>query len=720
MNDQFMRKFTIKQRLFFLIGLALIGLAILTGLSALSVRDAVYFSKAERTRSLVEVAYGIVEQYGDQAGRGTLSVEAAQTAAKEAIRNLRYDKEEYFWINDMGPRMVMHPFKPELEGKDLSGMADPNGKKLFVEFVNTVKKNKAGFVAYYWPKPGVEKAVPKISYVKGYEPWGWVIGSGVYLDDVRAAIWATLAKFTAIAAIILTLILIASWRIYQSILRPLNTLTQDIKMISEGDIAIPLDAGGNDELNEIGNNMDVMTESLSRIVGRINGTASSLANSSEQLSRTVENLNTGAQDLAGQTDQVVTAMTEVSQTIMDVAKNAAGASDIARNSAETASEGKKAVATTVAELQSIAETVRSAATTIEELGRSSAQIGEIVTVINSIADQTNLLALNAAIEAARAGEQGRGFAVVADEVRKLAERTAQATKDISQRITAIQATAQESVDAMRKGSSEVDKGVELARHASENLDSIVSASNSTTDIIQRIAAATEEQSTAMEEVSRNMNHISGITQGSVSASAEITKESYDLARLAIELKEEIAWFKLDRASQPTVSTRPSPQRSPSLLPADSATPSLAPAKPVQMSGNGKLIAWTPQLSVDIREIDEQHQRLIDIINEMFDALKAARGKEAVEIVLPKLVDYTKVHFANEERLMQKHGYPGYVKHKGLHDTLTKKVVEYADRVKEGKSTAAVELMDFLKNWLTKHIVGVDKKYSPYLKSKGVL
>lgn len=165
-------------------------------------------------------------------------------------------------------------------------------------------------------------------------------------------------------------------------------------------------------------------------------------------------------------------------------------------------------------------------------------------VINGIADQTNLLALNAAIEAARAGEQGRGFAVVADEVRKLAERTGQATRDIGQRITAIQQAANESVDAMKRGSDEVDKGVGLANEASNSLYSIVAASTNAMDMVQRIAAATEQQSAASEEVSQNMEHISEITKRSAESTKQITQSSADLAKLAVDLQEMMSWFKV--------------------------------------------------------------------------------------------------------------------------------------------------------------------------------
>ncbi len=338
--------------------------------------------------------------------------------------------------------------------------------------------------------------------------------------------------------------------IIRAITKPLSDIVVVANKTSEGDLSHAVTANAlsvhtNDEIGEMTASFTRMIEKLRKIVGDINSTTNTLATSSEELSATSEDLNKGTQELSTQTSQVVTAMTEVSQTIMDMAKNASSAADASKNASQTASKGKQIVDSTATDMVRIAQTVQKAANTVEELGKSSAQIGEIVTAINGIAEQTNLLALNAAIEAARAGEQGRGFAVVADEVRKLAERTSQATKDITHKITAIQEAAADSVDAMKKGSDEVGKGVTLAKEASMSLDQIVQASNNATDMVQRIAAATEQQSSAAEEVTQSMEGIAGITNNTSASTEQIKSSAADLARLAIELKETASWFRFN-------------------------------------------------------------------------------------------------------------------------------------------------------------------------------
>lgn len=337
---------------------------------------------------------------------------------------------------------------------------------------------------------------------------------------------------------------IVSRRVISGILLSIRTMQAVAHDASTGDLSHAVPVQTRDEIGDMAKSFNQMIGSLRDIAGRINSTTSTLAGSAEELSATSDDMNRGSQQLSSQTEQVVAAMTEVSQTIMDMAKNASHAAEAAKGSSETAQGGNEIVEMAAQGMAKITETVKTAAATIEELGKSSTQIGEIIAVINGIADQTNLLALNAAIEAARAGEQGRGFAVVADEVRKLAERTSKATRDIAERVTLIQMAAGESVDIMRRGSGEVDKGVGLMKAAGEALGSIMKASDKSLDMVQRIAAATEQQSAAAEEVSQNMEHIADITRHSSASTGQIKQSAADLARLAIELKEMTEWFKM--------------------------------------------------------------------------------------------------------------------------------------------------------------------------------
>jgi methyl-accepting chemotaxis protein len=252
----------------------------------------------------------------------------------------------------------------------------------------------------------------------------------------------------------------------------------------------------------------------------------------------------GAQEQTSQATEVAGAVEEMTKTIIENSRNAANTVETARQAKVSAEQGGHVVEETVVGMKRIAEVVRQSAATVQELGKSSDQIGEIITVIDDIADQTNLLALNAAIEAARAGEQGRGFAVVADEVRKLAERTTKATKEIAGMITRIQTDTQGAVTAMEEGTKQVSTGIALADKAGASLHEIVNVSQKVTDAVTQIAGASEEQSKASEQISRNVEGISNVTNESAMGVQQIAQAAEDLNRLTENLQVLVGRFTL--------------------------------------------------------------------------------------------------------------------------------------------------------------------------------
>ncbi|MEJ2254319.1 MAG: HAMP domain-containing methyl-accepting chemotaxis protein [Nitrospirota bacterium] len=328
-----------------------------------------------------------------------------------------------------------------------------------------------------------------------------------------------------------------------SSIKNVDAMLEDIAR-GEGDLTRRIPVTSRDEVGDLSRWFNAFVEKLHGIMTRISGHASVLAASSEELSASTGHLTQGLSQQAGQVEQAATAMNQVSRTIMDVSRNASEASTAAKESVDVAARGEKVVEETAEGMHGIAETVTRATSVIEELGRSSQQIGEIISVINEIADQTNLLALNAAIEAARAGEQGRGFAVVADEVRKLAERTAKATDEITAMITRIQRDTGTSVESMVEGRSRVEAGIKTAGQAKEALESIVTASQRCLDMVSMIAAATEQQSSAIEQITSNIEAMASISHASSTSVSQINSSTAELSRIAAEHQEMVSRFKL--------------------------------------------------------------------------------------------------------------------------------------------------------------------------------
>jgi methyl-accepting chemotaxis protein len=311
-----------------------------------------------------------------------------------------------------------------------------------------------------------------------------------------------------------------------------NLAVEDMQIVSE------------DEIGSAGKALNKMKNSLREMIQSIASTAEHVASASEEISSSATQQAQGSETQKDQTSQVATAMQEMSSTVLQVSDNSNKAAEAARKAADTAKHGGSIVEETLTKMRRIAESVGGTAKKMEELGKSSDQIGRIIGVIDDIADQTNLLALNAAIEAARAGEQGRGFAVVADEVRKLAERTTTATKEIAQMIKNIQDETKIAVTAMEAGTKQVEEGVTSTATAGDSLRQIIDMSNQVGEMITHIATAATEQSSATEQVNNNMDQIAQLVKESAVGAQQSAKACQDLSGLALDLQKMVGSFQL--------------------------------------------------------------------------------------------------------------------------------------------------------------------------------
>ncbi len=491
--------------------------------------------KTAATRQAVEVAFGVIESFEQQANSGQISPDEAKSRAAVQIKKLRYNVKEYFWINDLDAKMIMHPAKPELDGQSMTDNKDPQGKYLFREFVRVAKESGSGNVSYQWPKPGESAPVSKLSYVKLFKPWGWVIGSGIYIDDVNSEIVALRWKLAAgiILFSIATMALAIS--IGLGVTRPLNTIVNILPSIADGDLTSHVLISQNNEFGKLADAVNLMVTKLMTMVTGIKQTTDSIATSSNHLYSESERMAGGLEQTSEKTAIIAMASEEMSATSNEIARNCTNAADSSQKASDLAKTGNQLVQDTLNGMGRIATRVRNSAATVESLGARSDQIGEIVNTIGDIADQTNLLALNAAIEAARAGENGRGFAVVADEVRALADRTARATKEINNMIKLIQAETREAVISMKQGVSEVEQGTIDAGRSGEALEGIACQINEVTSQVTQIAIAAEQQcatigeiTTIIQDITSDIKNTSTGSQESAVAASRITDFSEGL------------------------------------------------------------------------------------------------------------------------------------------------------------------------------------------------
>ncbi|RMN23553.1 Histidine kinase, HAMP region: chemotaxis sensory transducer [Pseudomonas coronafaciens pv. zizaniae] len=541
-----MRSVSISRRLWLILVVSVLMFLILAATLLKQTHDDLYRAKAEKTMHVVQTASGILGYYQGLEAAGSLTREAAQQQALKQIKGLRYSQSDYFWINDLQPVMIMHPTNPKLDGQNLSAIRDPDGFAVFNEMVTLVKSQGAGMVNYRWPKPGASEPVKKTSYVQLFQPWGWILGSGVYVDDVAAEFEAQLLSTGLfIAGIVLVMVLLLTL-IVRSIVRPLKAAVGAMADIASGesDLTRTLETHGKDEITELGTHFNAFVAKLRNVVSLLQNSSMALGKAASESGSNAEQAQNRSLQQSQQMDLVATAVNEVTYGVQDVAKNAEHAASEMRDAESRAQQGQINIDNSLRQIEHLSGTIGQAVDVMHNLSSESTKIGSVLEVISSIADQTNLLALNAAIEAARAGEQGRGFAVVADEVRLLAQRTQKSTAEIQAIIERLQTYSDAAVKVIGDSSRSSQLTIEQANQAGQSLTSISQALRNLNSLNASIASATLQQTHVVDDINQNVTQAAQLSQSTAMAAEQSTSASQHLRELSEELSALLKQFKV--------------------------------------------------------------------------------------------------------------------------------------------------------------------------------
>nr|WP_284507395.1 methyl-accepting chemotaxis protein [Caballeronia sp. ATUFL_M2_KS44] len=514
-------KLTFSQKLWLPLILSIVLAASVTLIDAYRLRQVRFDERKNDLVHATQVGLSTVKAFADQAAAGKITEDEAKARALDAIKGTRYGEggTGYFTVMNFEPVILMHPFHPELVGKNQDSYTDPNGVALYHDTVARVKSDGGGFVNYSFTKPGLSGVFPKTAYAASYAPWGWILQTGAYVDDIDAAFRTSL--YQSLAVLLLAAAAMAAivvW-INRGILRSLGGdpayAAQIASRIADNDLTVVVETASSDQ-NSLLHSMKRMQQQLQAMLREIHVSSESIVSAVSQIAAGNQDLSQRTEEQAASLQETASSMEELTSTVKNNAESARQASHIATTAMETAQRGGGVV-------QQVVETM-------DGINASSDRIAEIVGTIESIAFQTNILALNAAVEAARAGEEGRGFAVVASEVRSLAQRSAAASKEIK-------ALIDDSVNRVKAGSGYVDV-------AGATMEEILQSVKRVTDIVSEIAAASAEQSKGIGEVNLAVTQMDAVTQQNAALVEQVSAAAFSMKSQADQLSSKVKRFRV--------------------------------------------------------------------------------------------------------------------------------------------------------------------------------
>lgn len=531
--------------------------------------------KQEVVKEAVRLGSSILLSLHKAEQDGRLSREEAQQEAIERIRELRYEKDgrNYLWINDFKPVMIMHPYATQLNGKSLTDYKDPDGKHLFMEMVDVSKRDGAGFVNYRWQYfDEKDNIVPKVSYVETFTPWGWILGSGIYVNDVQAEINELKTVITLGFIAVAVISSIAVFFFSSRIVRPIQQLRIASRLVAGGDLRSPVAVDSSDEMLDLATDFNQLIESMRDVLGVIVRHSTELAASTEEMSATLNTFTSQAQNQSASTEQIAATTEELSAgmdnvkkstehqtaSVLSLIQTVRGLSDSIDGMARLIAQAQQETGQITGLAREGEDSLRHLNESMNNVLQSSSSVTGIVQIINEISDRINLLSLNAAIEAARAGDSGRGFAVVAEEVGKLAERTSSSIRDISQLVEVNNQQLKEGIGQLQSTTrfiTEILTGIGRMNERMTDLKGTMTDQTRENEAVQtqlenvsnrsdEIKHAIGEQKNAVSEIAQSVSSINDAIQSVVSAAEQMTATSEQIAAMAESMREKATFFKV--------------------------------------------------------------------------------------------------------------------------------------------------------------------------------
>jgi len=543
-------------RIYILTALLAFGTGLVLYLGAAEVDEVLWKAYEQRTGSTTDLAQSLVKEYEERVIKGEFTKEEGQARALKRLSSMRYDGDNYYWVNDMEGKMLMHPTSPKLVGTDVREIKDADGKRIFSDMIEIVRQSGHGGYRYQWPPDSSAK--PKVSFVTGVPDWGWVVGTGVYADQIRKDVADAAKKLGSFAAIIILVGIGLALMIGNSISKPIEKITKVMRKLADGDLSVEIGMQGrHDEIGDMAQTVEVFQENAKQVAKLKAEQEETELRTKKEKKAMMEKLASDFEQSVGNIVNIVASaatqlqassknLTEMSDQTSRQTATVAAATEEASSSIQTVASAAEELSASIGEInRQVDESSRVAASAVQEVKKTDAtvstlsdaatQIGDVVKLIQDIAEQTNLLALNATIEAARAGEAGKGFAVVASEVKNLANQTAKATEEISKKIDTVQSVSKDSVEAIRTIGGIIEHIDEISKTIANALGQQDAATREISNNVQQASAGTSE-------ISSSIVNVTHAASESRDAAADVHMAAGELSKQSETMRQEIQRF----------------------------------------------------------------------------------------------------------------------------------------------------------------------------------